>query len=135
MELELFSITELNSLTIENIFEREIKLKKLISKKLNELKLKNDPNFYVLANWIVVKWGGIKSNLSKNDIDTFLNSEKPKFERIASTSKVGSFLYPNSHIIYDSRVAYSLNWILLIKTSRIKFFSNTQWQKFKNVFI
>jgi hypothetical protein len=121
-ELNLFTNEELETLNIINIFDREIKLKKIITKKINELKLNNDSNFYVLANWIVVKWGGIKSNLSSNDIDIFLNSERPEFKRIASKSKVGAFLFPQNHIIYDSRVAYSLNWIILSTQAGSHFF-------------
>ena len=122
IELNMFSKSEIDTLNIENIFEREIKLKILISKKINELKLKNDSNFYVLANWIIDKWGGIKSSIPNNDIEEFLNSERPIFKRIASTSKVGSFLYPQKHIIYDSRVAYSLNWIILSQSAGEYFF-------------
>ena len=121
-ELNIFSNVELDSLDILNIFDREIKLKKLISNKISELKSKNDINFYVLANWIIVKWGNISSECPNEAIDNFLHSEKPVFDRIASTSKVGAFLYPNKYIIYDSRVAYSLNWIILSKQAGSHFF-------------
>jgi hypothetical protein len=121
-ELNMFSNVELDSLDILNIFDREIKLKKLISNKISELKSKNDINFYVLANWIIVKWGNISSECPNEAIDNFLHSEKPVFDRIASTSKVGAFLYPNKYIIYDSRVAYSLNWIILSNKAGSHFF-------------
>jgi hypothetical protein len=121
-ELNIFSSDELDSLDISNIFEREIKLKKLISNKIRDLKSKNDISFYALANWIIVKWGNISSECPNEVIDNFLHAEKPVFDRIASTSKVGAFLYPNKYIIYDSRVAYSLNWIILSKLAGSHFF-------------
>lgn len=124
-ELNLFTNIELDTLNIVNTFEREIKLKKLILKKINELKSNNNPNFYILSNWIIVKWGGIKggkNNNVNNYIDDYLNSERPKFDRIASTSKVGAFLDPSNNIIYDSRVAYSLNWIILSQSAGEYFF-------------
>jgi len=121
-ELNLFSIDELDSLNIINIFDREIKIKKLISKKLSELKSENDLNFYVLANWIIVKWGKISSECPNMAIDNFLSYDKPVFDRIASTSKVGAFLNPNKYIIYDSRVAYTLNWIILSQQAGSHFF-------------
>jgi len=51
-----------------------------------------------------------------------LHSEKPSFNRIASSSKVGAYLYPDKNVIYDSRVAYSLNWIILSENAGQQFF-------------
>lgn len=75
--------------------------------------------------WIIKDWGGI---LTANDNDTvnlisnFLKQDNPDFKRIASSSKVGAYLYPEQNIIYDSRVAYSLNWIILSKNAGKKYF-------------
>jgi hypothetical protein len=44
------------------------------------------------------------------------------FDRIASTSKILSFYDPTNHIIYDSRIAYSLNTIMLLANASEKFF-------------
>jgi hypothetical protein len=44
------------------------------------------------------------------------------FDRIASSSKIGAFMFPEDLIIYDSRVAYSLNWILLTTGEEKDFF-------------
>ncbi|MGP9668408.1 hypothetical protein ACT3TV_09865, partial [Psychrobacter sp. AOP31-A1-22] len=38
---------------------------------------------------------------------------KKNFETISSLSKVASFLDPEKYFIYDARVAYSLNWLIL----------------------
>jgi hypothetical protein len=72
--------------------------------------------------WIIQKWGGIGS-FKKNDrndkkIVKFLAElnqgklTKPTFECISSLSKVASFLDPENYVIYDSRVIYTLNWLL-----------------------
>ncbi|WP_334126731.1 hypothetical protein [Empedobacter brevis] len=116
VELEILTnqqVEELNQLTP---YLKEIQLKKIVGKKLNESYSNNSELFDKLSVWIIKDWGGIKA--SNNDeisklIEVFLNNEKPDFKRIASSSKVGSYLYPHKNIIYDSRVAYSLNWIIL----------------------
>lgn len=72
--------------------------------------------------WTIQEWGGIGS-FKKNDrndhrIRSFVAElEKGKltkrsFECISSLSKVASFLFPDKYVIYDSRVIYSLNWLL-----------------------
>lgn len=55
-------------------------------------------------------------------IKDFLNQDKPNFNRIASSSKVGAYMYPERNVIYDSRVAYSLNWIILSENAGQKYF-------------
>lgn len=97
-------------------YEKELKLKKVVGEKLRETHKSRMKLFDELCLWIIKDWGGIRS---PDDEDTlalvkdYLNQDKPQFKRIASTSKVGSYMYPNTNIIYDSRVAYSLNWIIL----------------------
>ena len=51
-----------------------------------------------------------------------MNQDKPNFKRIASSSKVGAYLFPDRNVIYDSRVAYSLNWIILSENAGQLFF-------------
>lgn len=125
VELETLTnnqVIEINSLTN---YEKELQLKKIVGKKLNE-SLKTDSNLFdQLCLWIIKDWGGITSANDKDTINLikdFLVQEKPNFNRIASSSKVGAYLFPEKNIIYDSRVAYSLNWIILSQNAGNKFF-------------
>lgn len=110
-------ISHLNSLTP---YEKELELKQVVGQKLNST-FHSDPElFKKLCLWVIKDWGGIAA---ANDDDTiklvedFLGQPKPGFKRIASLSKVGSYMFPESKIIYDSRVAYSLNWIILAENA------------------
>jgi hypothetical protein len=115
-------VKEINALTPN---ERELKLKKLVGQKLNETLKSNTDLFNKLCLWVIKDWGHIRT---ASDIDTinlvndFLNQDKPNFYRIASSSKVGSYLYPDKNVIYDSRVAYSLNWIILSENAGHHYF-------------
>ncbi|WP_254454467.1 hypothetical protein [Flavobacterium sp. M31R6] len=126
-------LVELETLTVEQVYEinsltnyeKELQLKKIVGKKLNETLKSRSDLFNQLCLWIVKDWGGITSANDKdtvNVIKDFLVQEKPNFNRIASSSKVGSYLYPDRNIIYDSRVAYSLNWIILSENAGQQFF-------------
>jgi hypothetical protein len=115
-------LVEINSLSN---YEKELQLKKVVGKKLNDT-IKIDKNLFdKLCLWVIKDWGGI---LTANDNDTiklieeFLKQDKPDFNRIASSSKVGAYLFPNKNIIYDSRVAYSLNWIILSENAGQQYF-------------
>jgi hypothetical protein len=125
LELETLTekqITELNSLSS---YQKELELKKIVGQKLNDSLKSNSELFDKLCLWIIKDWGGITT---AKDIDTiilikdFLIKDKPNFNRIASSSKVGAYLYPNRNVIYDSRVAYSLNWIILSENAGQKYF-------------
>jgi len=115
-------ITELNSLSS---YQKELELKKIVGQKLNDSFKSNSELFDKLCLWIIKDWGGITT---AKDTDTlilikdFLIKDKPNFNRIASSSKVGAYLYPNRNVIYDSRVAYSLNWIILSENAGQKYF-------------
>jgi len=106
-------VKEINALTP---YEKELQLKKFVGKRLNETLKSNSVLFDKLCLWVIKDWGGITT---ANDSDTltlikdFLQQDKPNFNRIASSSKVGAYLFPDKNVIYDSRVAYSLNWIIL----------------------
>ncbi len=125
VELEILTnqqVEELNQLTP---YLKEIQLKKIVGKKLNESYSNNSELFNKLSVWIIKDWGGIKASNTieiPKLIHEFLKSEKPDFKRIASSSKVGAYLYPHKNIIYDSRVAYSLNWIILSESAGNKYF-------------
>ena len=101
---------------IKNSYLRNIYLKENMSEILqNDLELKNH-------YWIIQEWGGIKSlkQNQRNDekIRKFkkqINTEKltkETFGLISSFSKIASFLEPKKYAIYDSRVIYSLNWLI-----------------------
>src|SRR5690606_28799345 len=81
--------------------------------------------FNRLCLWIIKDWGGILT-ASDNDtielIEEFLQQEKPGFNRITSSSKVGAYLFPDRNVIYDSRVAYSINWIILSEKAGPQYF-------------
>ena len=125
VKLKVFSKFELEKVEAENPFEKEILLKKRINLKLNEFLHNSKTDFNNLSLWIIKNWGGINSPNDKRTlelIENYLNNGIIKFERIASLSKVLSYLKPKEYIIYDSRVAYSLNWILLSNGIKSKFF-------------
>jgi len=126
VELEILTNIEVSEINIlANNYEKELYLKKNIGKKLNDALILNSSLFDKICLWVIKDWGGITT---ANDIDTlnliknFLLQEKPNFNRIASSSKVGSYLFPEKNIIYDSRVAYSLNWIILSENAGQYFF-------------
>ena len=73
--------------------------------------------------WLIQEWGGIR-NFKKNgknsekirDFITSLLNKKltlQTFSTISSLSKVAAFLEPDLYSIYDSRVIFTLNWIIL----------------------
>lgn len=110
---------------INSNFEKNIYLKENLHQCLKDVSFEN---YY----WIIQQWGGIKS-LKENQ----RNNEKLKkfkkqieagkltketFGLISSFSKVASFLYPEKFAIYDSRVIYSLNWLIFRYSSKKLFF-------------
>lgn len=104
-------------------FDKTIKLKEILTPILQD-KYKNDREvFNKISLWLIKKWGGIFSGyddelikLIHESIENFNNNDKINFKRISSKSKVLCFMFPENHIIYDSRVAYTLNWILLLES-------------------
>ncbi len=105
----------------DNSFTRELQLKKLVNHILNNAKAEQQST---LMNWIVKEWGGIKTGdkLAFDKKHFEVNDKNLQFDRIASYSKIAAFLFPKDCIIYDSRVAYSLNWILLAEDASTTFF-------------
>lgn len=97
----------------------------------------NDENIndkdYIVKFWIINKWGGISSfkdnkeklvNSNRTKIDNFLTCinerkmlNKSLFEVISSLSKVASFSNSTKYFVYDSRVIYCLNWLILKSNS------------------
>ncbi len=79
--------------------------------------------FVALSTWIVTKWGGITAKDAGVNFFELKSSKMDfRFDRIASKSKVFSFLEPKNHAVYDARVAYSLNWIILSMGVQTKYF-------------
>lgn len=127
VEKGIFNMTQLNKLISEkNMFERNVILKKML---YTILSATNSPETKkMIFKWIVYNWGGI----NVKDIDKLYSavvkfsnydkgSQKLAFDSIASVTKILSFMHPEKYIIYDARVAYSMNWILL-KTGASKMF-------------
>jgi hypothetical protein len=114
-------LSELQSSAISN-FQKDEKLKSLLSKALNSYAI-DSQEFERIALWIIHDWGRINTGLdTMKHVLEFLRTDRPKFKRIASTSKVGGFMTPTKRIIYDSRVAYTVNWIILSENAGDKFF-------------
>ena len=120
VDLNILSPSDFKELSKKISYDREIILKKKINLKLNEFYKTDKNQFNSLCLWIIKVWGGISTAKDPDTIELvkkFLNSEKPNYNRIASSSKVGAYMYPDKYIIYDSRVAYSLNWIILSRNA------------------
>lgn len=113
---------------IENGFDRTLMLKELIRRRAKGIYNNTELNF-----WIINKWGGIKTfkqtqkNIEK--IKIFEKQLKKKkltkdtFGTISSLSKIPSFIDPDNFVIYDSRVIFTLNWLILTtKNHNLKFF-------------
>lgn len=125
IELRTLTENQVDEINLFSSYEKELQLKKIVGKKLNETYNSNLDLFYQLCLWVIKDWGGItsaKDNETIKIIEDFINVEKPNFKRIASSSKVGAYMFPNKNIIYDSRVAYSLNWIILSENAGQYFF-------------
>ena len=111
----------------KNLFKRNIILKEIMCKIIDENTLPQSKK--IIFKWIVSKWGGINvKDIDKiyESVITFqqqkLKTNQLSFQGIASISKILSFMFPKEYIIYDARVAYAINWILLkTKSSKIFF--------------
>lgn len=125
VELETLTENQVKEINALTHYEKELQLKKIVGKRLNDA-LKFDKDLFdKLCLWVIKDWGGIttaKDNDTLSLIKAFLNQDKPHFNRIASSSKVGAYMFPEKNVIYDSRVAYSLNWIILSENAGLKYF-------------
>lgn len=114
--------------TFQNSFKRNIELKL----KLTEYFQKKPSDVDGLHFWIINDWGGIKNfkrtpkNIQK--INNYRNEIKRgylsrnSFSTISSLSKLSSFWDCRNYIIYDSRVIYALNWLILKWSQEKKYF-------------
>lgn len=125
VELDTLTEKQVKELNILTPYEKEIQLKKIVGKKLSATLKTNKDLFDNLCLWVIKDWGGITTgndNDTINLIKNFLNNDKPFFKRIASTSKIRAYLYPDQNVIYDSRVAYTINWIILSENAGEQYF-------------
>lgn len=124
----------------ENLFEQN----KLLKENLKECF--NSPDFeqnkLSLINYIINTWGGIqeikedeksgkkvnRKELIFSDIVSVNQSSTDQVDNmkisgdyISSRSKVLSFLKPEKYVICDSRVIFSLNWLLFIARTEEQF--------------
>lgn len=82
--------------------------------------------------WIINKWGGIngfkENEKNKNKIKKFKDELKKgkltrdTFSTISSLSKLSSFWDCKNYAIYDSKVIYSINWLILKLSQQKKYF-------------
>jgi len=116
---KIFSSSETKQLsTDKNSLDQNVRLKWILSEKY---KTSTEQN--VIDFWVVNNWGGIRGfkpnerNIEK--IQRFkrqLNKRKLSldcFSTISSLSKISSFIDLENFVIYDSRVIYTLNWLIL----------------------
>lgn len=110
-----------------NSFKRNVILKKVMYETI--CLASNVENKKAIYKWIVSRWGGINvRDIDKlyNTVTEFLQqssqSNTLKLDNIASISKVLSFTLPEKYIIYDARVAFAMNWILLRSNASEIFF-------------
>jgi hypothetical protein len=124
-ENELFTIEEQNQLEQSiNAFEENVLLKEIVSKKIESKE--NKIEYY---NWVVKKWGGIpKFNKSIEFINYFFKEINTgiigykNYSIISSLSKIAAFTSPEEYFIYDSRVAFTLNWLLIKSKKKTSYF-------------
>ena len=115
----LFNPLERNELlNCNNPFDKNVKLKWILSEKYKYYQKSTTIDF-----WIINNWGGIRG-FKQNDrnnlkIEVFKKQlikrrlSLDSFSTISSLSKLSSFIDPDNFVIYDSRVIYTLNWLIL----------------------
>ena len=133
--MEIISEEESNLLLENNKFERNIIFRKLFEK---TFKTSSDNNHLdLICNWIVRDWGGIYGFKDDNPYDRVLKFKKEveNFSvndvAIASMSKILSFIEPQKYAIFDSRAAYTLNWLISKFDAADKFFNLPQGRNTK----
>ncbi|WP_459211729.1 hypothetical protein [Aquimarina rhabdastrellae] len=125
VRLKVITIEEFYELNQQTLYDKEVAIKFKIEEKLNEYFKTDLKQFEALSMWIIQEWGGIKGakpHTTMPRIYEFIKSEKPKYEALPSVSKVGMFMFLQKNIIYDTRVIYALNWILLSQEAGSHFF-------------
>mgnify|MGYP001430979987 CR=1 FL=1 len=116
---ELFEHSESKTLSNEiNPYDQNVKLKWILNKKYKKTPISNSIDFWIINNWGGIR--GFKSNERNIEkIRKFKNQIHKRrlsldsFSTISSLSKLSSFIDPDNFVIYDSRVIYTLNWLIL----------------------
>lgn len=124
----------------ENLFEQNKSLKENLKKYFKSPDF--EQNKLSLINYIINTWGGIqeikedeksgkkvnRKELIFDDIASVKQSSTDQIDNmgisgdyISSRSKVLSFLAPEKYVICDSRVIFSLNWLLFITRTKEQF--------------
>ncbi|MGZ5501274.1 MAG: hypothetical protein ACXWEW_09015, partial [Nitrososphaeraceae archaeon] len=100
-----------------SIFEKTISMRESVQKILEGNITPEDHNKYIV--WIIKNWGQIKGikdadsiNLIEERVQKLDRGDPFRFDKVASWSKYFAFKYPSQYAIYDTRVIYSLNWLL-----------------------
>jgi hypothetical protein len=118
-------------------FEKNMWLKHHLSEKLKQPSQREE-----FHKWIVNGWGRIRSFKSFEMYEPFFTHlgrrllDDEQFDHISSLSKIASFEHLKEYFIYDSRIATTLNWILLNSKANAKRFSpipegrNSDWKKY-----
>ncbi|MBD3892247.1 hypothetical protein [Olleya marilimosa] len=115
----IFTESETQRLLSEKtLFDQNVRLKWILKEKYE-----NTTNSDSLDFWIINSWGGIRgfkpNDRNKEKVKTFRKQllkrrlSKDSFSTISSLSKISSFIDPDNFVIYDSRVIYTLNWLIL----------------------
>jgi hypothetical protein len=116
---KIFSSIETEQLsTDKNPYDQNVRLKWILSEKY---KTNTEQNF--IDFWIINNWGGIRGfKPNERNIEKVKRFKKQLdkrklsldcFSTISSLSKISSFIDPENFVIYDSRVIYTLNWLIL----------------------
>jgi hypothetical protein len=116
---EIFNSSESKQLSAEdNPFEQNIKLKWILKEKYA-----SNSDSISIDFWIINNWGGIRGfKPTERNIEKIQKFKKQldkrrlsldSFSTISSLSKLSSFADPDNFVIYDSRVIYTLNWLIL----------------------
>lgn len=122
IDFDLFRLKEVSGLDLtENdtikkaTFSKHVELKEELANKIT------DDNRKEVFAWIVNVWGGVKGGTSifikafekaSKEKEKILENFASLNKRVASWSKILSFLYPHDYFIYDARVAFTLDYLL-----------------------
>ena len=112
-----FDLTE-KGIVKKATFQKHVELKEKLKSYINS------NNTEKIFDWIVYTWGRIRKNKTSsvsifvddyvkangND-EVLLRSFAGRQKRVASWSKILSFLYPHDYFIYDARVAFTLDFL------------------------
>ncbi|GMO51978.1 MAG: hypothetical protein Ta2G_09780 [Termitinemataceae bacterium] len=118
---KLFDEVDKKKIFVGNWFENNFELKKVVTSKISNTDKHDDYH-----KWIVNEWGGIRSFQNFKLYDKFTSNfdegklTAKQFDSISSLSKIASFEHLEDYFIYDSRIATTLNWILLKSSCEVE---------------